>query len=45
MCVFSEEENEELQILPMQDERYPQLDGGGIKWSDKVADLNRFLRP
>ncbi len=45
VCVFSEDESEELEILPMQDERYPQLEGGGIIWNDEVADLNRFLRP
>jgi hypothetical protein len=45
VCVFSDDDTEELQILPMQEEHYPHLDGGSIVWNDDVADLNRFLAP
>jgi len=40
----SDEEAEDVQILPMTDERYPALTGGGIKWTADVGDLNRFLK-
>lgn len=41
---LEDETKEELQILPMlQSERYPQLSGGGINWSDQVEDLNNHL--
>jgi len=39
-----DEPSEELQILPMGDERYPQLEGGGIEWCDDVQVLNQLLR-
>ena len=32
-------------VLPMADERYPVLKGGGIEWTDDVGDLNCFLKP
>jgi len=41
---ISDNEAEDVQILPMADERYPALSGGGFKWSDDVGDLNRFLK-
>jgi len=36
---------EEIQVLPLGDERHPDLQGGGIVWSDTVDELNRFLKP
>jgi len=36
---------EEVQVLPMADERYPDLKGGGIGWVENVGELNRFLKP
>jgi hypothetical protein len=41
---ISDDEAEDVQILPMADERYPALKGGGIKWTADVGDLNRFLK-
>jgi hypothetical protein len=35
---------EEIEVLPMTDERYPDLRGGGIVWNDEVEELNRFLK-
>lgn len=40
----SDEEAEEVEILPMGDERFPVLGSGGFEWTDHVGDLNRFLR-
>ena len=37
------ETKEELQILPMGDELYPQLKGGGVVWSREVKYLNNLL--
>ena len=36
---------EEIEVLPMADERYPDLQGGGIVWINEVEELNRFLKP
>jgi hypothetical protein len=36
---------EEIEVLPMSGERYPDLRGGGIVWIDEVEELNRFLKP
>ena len=41
----SDEEAEEVEILPMGDERYPVLGSGGFKWTDDVSGLNLFLKP
>lgn len=41
----SDEEAEEVEIMPMGDERFPSLQGGGFEWSDDVGALNRFLKP
>ncbi|CAN5333668.1 hypothetical protein BH10PSE6_BH10PSE6_54690 [soil metagenome] len=41
---ISDNEAGDVQLLPMTDERYPDLQGGGIKWTDDVGDLNRFLK-
>jgi hypothetical protein len=35
---------EEIEVLPMADERYPDLKGGSIVWQDEVSELNRFLK-
>jgi hypothetical protein len=35
---------EDVEILPMRDERYPDLKGGGIMWCSDVDHLNRLLR-
>ena len=35
---------DDLEMLPMDDERYPQIDGGGIAWSDDVGEINRLLK-
>lgn len=40
----SDEEAEEVEILPMGDERFPFLQGGGFEWTDHVGTLNRFLK-
>ena len=40
----SDEEAEEVEILPMGDERFPMLGSGGFEWTDHVGDLNRFLK-
>lgn len=34
----------EIEVLPMGDERYPDLRGGGIVWLDEVGELNRLLK-
>jgi len=34
---------DELEMLPMDDERYPQIEGGGIGWCDEVGEINRLL--
>jgi len=39
----SDEEAEEVEILPMGEERFPILVGSGFDWTDDVGDLNRFL--
>lgn len=37
---------EEIEVLPLGDERYPDLRGGhGVVWMDAVDELNRFLKP
>ena len=36
---------EEIEVLPMGDERYPDLRGGDFAWIDEVGELNRFLKP
>ena len=40
----SDEEAEEVEILPMGDERFPALGSGGFEWTDAVGDVNRFLK-
>jgi hypothetical protein len=40
----SDEEAEDVEILPMGDERFPTLGSGGFKWTDAVGDMNRFLK-
>jgi hypothetical protein len=40
----SDEEAEEVEILPMGDERFPALESGRFEWTDHVGDLNRFLK-
>jgi hypothetical protein len=35
---------EDVETLPMGDERYPDLKGGGICWSDDVRNLNQLLK-
>jgi hypothetical protein len=40
----SDEEVEEVEILPMGDERYPLMGAGGFEWTDQVGDLNSFLK-
>lgn len=39
----SDEDVEEVEILPMGNERFPFLGSGGFSWTDEVGDLNRFL--
>jgi len=34
-----------VEILPMEDERFPLLNSGGFEWTDEVGELNRFLQP
>lgn len=34
---------EDVQRLPMTDERYPSFNFGGIDWDDEVGNLNRLL--
>jgi hypothetical protein len=41
---ISDEESEDVEIMPMGDERFPSLQGGGFEWSDDVGVLNRFLK-
>lgn len=41
----SDDDAEEVEILPMGDERFPVLGGGGFRWTDDVSDLNCFLKP
>ena len=38
-----EEVVEDIEMLPMRDERHPHLRGGGIRWNDEVDELNRSL--
>jgi hypothetical protein len=35
--------DEDVQTLPMRDERYPLIDGGGICWEGDTEDLTRLL--
>jgi hypothetical protein len=35
--------DEDVQTLPMHDERYPAIEGGGIVWDDDVEDLTKLL--
>jgi hypothetical protein len=35
---------EEVEVLPMRHERYPDLKGAHIAWIDDVDELNRFLK-
>lgn len=35
--------DEEVETLPMANERYPSLEGGGIAWDDEVGHLNALL--
>jgi hypothetical protein len=44
-AIDDERPTEEIEVLPMADERYPDLKGGGIVWQDEVDELNRFLKP
>ena len=37
------ENDEEVEVQPMGDERYPAIKGGGIEWTDDVGELNRLL--
>lgn len=39
---FADDE-EEIELQPMGQERYPTIEGGGIEWSDDVGELNRLL--
>lgn len=39
---FAQDEDE-IELQPMGEERYPVIEGGGIEWSDDVAELNRLL--
>jgi hypothetical protein len=39
----SDDEAEDVQLLPMANERYPALRGGRFIWTDDVGDMNRFL--
>jgi hypothetical protein len=41
---ISDNDCEDVRLLPMSDERYPSLRGGGFAWTDRVGDLNRFLK-
>ena len=34
---------EDVEFLPMKNEQYPDLRGGGIRWDDEVQDLNSLL--
>lgn len=36
---------EEIEVLPMAEERYPDLKGGGIVWINEAREINRFLKP
>lgn len=36
---------EEVEVLPMGAERYPDFRGGGIVWINEVNELNCFLKP
>lgn len=40
----SDEDVEEVEILPMRGERYPFVSSGGFDWTDRVSDLNGFLK-
>ena len=40
----SDQEAEEVEILPMGDERFPALESGGFEWTDHFGGLNRFLK-
>lgn len=35
---------EDVEFLPMENERYPDLRGGGIQWHHEVHELNLLLR-
>jgi hypothetical protein len=35
--------DEDVQTLPMRDERYPPIGGGGIAWEDDTDDITRLL--
>jgi hypothetical protein len=41
---ISDNDWDDVQLLPMSDERYPSLGGSRIAWTDRVGDLNRFLK-
>jgi hypothetical protein len=41
---ISDNDWEDVQLLPMSDERYPSLRESRIAWTDRVGDLNRFLK-
>jgi hypothetical protein len=36
--------SEDVTLLPMKDERYPQLKGGELPWEDDVERLNELLQ-
>ena len=36
--------SEDVALLPMKDERYPQLKGGELSWADDVERLNELLQ-
>lgn len=40
----NDEPVEDVEFLPMDNERYPDLRGGGIWWNDDVHELNSLLR-
>ena len=45
IAVYEDDDvTEEVQTLPMDDERYPSFNVGGIDWDDEVGDLNRLLK-
>jgi hypothetical protein len=35
--------DEDVLTLPMRDERYPPIEGGGIDWHDDAGDLSRLF--
>jgi hypothetical protein len=41
---FPDETDDDVRVLPIEDERYPLLEGVDFSWSEDVADMNRLQK-